>query len=832
MLVVMDADLRGLKKETETIYVYTRDLDTGEVKIITEPVYAPDIFSRETMPIMPFSLSKAMSLYKAQDLISELSDDFSDLDFSVLRGEMIQIIARGMRTDLKEMGKQVSTFTLAGNRMLSPKFWIKKQLNIPYSTLVKENGNWIVGEKVPLEEIIERLYAFDTEWRAWEDEIKLEYLSNSDEEIKEFLKDKVATPIESLWSLKQHELVRAVEKYFNFAIQTGLIEEEPITLQLANQKGMDPVIHYLQHLAKEGIEKEILLSTGPATLIPYKSENAIEMVQSLYTLLEELKPIGLVTQNGMMFDLLKIRAYVEGVRAKAKQNGETFPIAPFRIGGENIRKTSSGGFFPKVENYTTHIYDFAPFSQHWFPFTIDNKLDTIMSMILGYKVQKRESYADLTRLWIEQSIGREEAALEFEKYSSEDVTFMLDSGKFIANMTYLLANLFSGCNPADVCNTSKKQLALKRYNSMAIEKLKRAWWSWEDKQSYNDDNFNSPNEFMRLVDPGTYKLMKTKKGIFDDVSLYYIAPFNMMIRQLEENHDLMPIYEYIESLDIGEHSSQKTLERFVLTYAIEEGYLLPHIFMSERFPDAIPKERFDRLIYETDFLNKAGNFMVFGKSPDLEDIMHGFGIKITEGRLLSFGSASFALYNGVNYFKQGVDTKGNRGWKTIYQTELIREIIKKTFEESTESALRYVADWFADLRNGEVDRNKLINFKASVTRDYWDYSSPAQQQKMVQAFIEFGIRKGDKYAKVELVDGKVDLTDLLEMPAEMLFSEENIEFLVDGYLGPSHSRGRSLGKGKIGKYVAPHIHILSKDYGVSVGELTEFIADGQYPFLW
>ena len=78
--VVTDVEVRGMKPETEQIYVYARNIETGEVVTIEEPVYAPDVFSGELKPLSAFSLSYAFDEVTAQKNLKGLmnDDDFSE----------------------------------------------------------------------------------------------------------------------------------------------------------------------------------------------------------------------------------------------------------------------------------------------------------------------------------------------------------------------------------------------------------------------------------------------------------------------------------------------------------------------------------------------------------------------------------------------------------------------------------------------------------------------------------------------------------------------------------------------------------------------------------
>ncbi len=836
-MLIINADFRGLKRENEKITVYAQDLkrgrtiDSAGLEELTDKVYAQNPITDNLGRIRVFSLTRQLSRPDAIKLMDALRNEtkYERVGFRILKREGYHIYAEGKKADLKQLPNQ---FTLGGDKSLSTRGWIKRNLNLPFSTLQKvqttAGDKYYVAEKLTLDEFLRlRSLSWDTEFMHWWEDVKLDKLNNEPWEIRKFLGQFNGHNEAELEGMDKRQLVQLVENHFNNNVGNAAMgyHEQPMTSQMGEIIDGQNVVHYFEHLSGKTETFELDLSVGKTTNHNHREKDARELAIAMQKFFDEHPSLVLLTQNGMSYDSLKVAEYVNAEIARAKQAGEETELKPFTMYGHKPKIESSAAFYKKVILPLFHV-DFAPYSQYNLPFTVNNKFVTIMSMILGKKIEKKETYDDLKRSAIEQMIaqfsggkGGEESAALGREYGNEDALTLNQAASYIMTQLYFKSRLFKR-NPEDICCTSKAMLAQREFEfEHVIQTLRPVGWNKDKRQRYQ--KMDSAEEFRELVGNDTIKAMRknNRVGVMEG-GMYYIAPFTQIYnRMLRRNKVVQEIFNHIRGREISpdESSTQRTLERFDLIHSIEEGFLLPYIFESScrdfRDVDSDRVEKtigqFKELVGRYYPINQSGNFYCFPREfvadAEFQEAIKGIGFLIAQGRLISAEPGSFQLHDGINVFKREIDVKGTAGFKTIYQEEMIKELVDIGFSDDPLHSIDYVKEFTDRLRAGDVDRDKLIHFKKQVVKDYFDYSSYAQRQDRIKAYIQFSMEKGQQFAKIKLADGWKSLEEYQAMSDNEVFTENNIEFLIDAYLGPRTTRGRSWQKGKIGRYLRPLI---------------------------
>ncbi len=812
--VVFDAFVRGLNPDTERIVVYTRDFE-GNVHVFEEPIVSEHVFFREQREITPFSMTKPSEYHRSR-LYHAVKEEFPEIEFTnVGASGRYFILAEGKRCELSMLPPQ---FKIGGGS-LSPNQWLMHQLKIPLGLLTRRDGKLVADGQLSWDELPYTTYAFDTEWLGWEDEVDLETLVISEQEIRDYLRRQGYSDLEGL---TKQELVKHSNHHFTQAIKSGEIRESPMTLQLAHREGETVVVDYFQYLSGEDSEFEQVLSSGKTLIRTHKAKDVVDMIKQFQNYIDENNCCVFITQNGMTYDFLKTRDFVE------KLSKEGYDVAPFTIGGEGIVNSSSKGFFSRVECATAIITDFAPYSQHHISTSKDNRFETVLSNVLNRRIEKRQDYDDLTRQWVEMFMGREESGEELMKYGSEDVTELLEAADFIMSSTFLLGRIY-GRKQAEICATSKKAIAKTHHKKERVLKMEASPWNKELENRYKKATFGSGRLFNELAGD-----LKTTRGVFDSAVLCYMPFFSMMyFQRLLKDPRIRSLSHFLRDKGTQETDTQNALLREVLMYGLEEGYMLPRLLFREEHPAEDVLEHFNHLVDEFDVIDYKGNFYLFENADGLMSELRGLGVPLAQGSAMSFAKGKFVLSNGVNYYKQGIDVKGIYGWRTLYQRDLIRDIVGLALEDCPEAALVHVSNWFRDLRSGSLDKRLLIYFK-QMSRDFWDYSYRSQGHENVRAFIRFGLRKGEKFAKVKIPEewegeGWMDLSTYLELPHDTAFSEDFVECTIDDYLGPLDGEKRKLKKGGIGLYLVP-LAAYMEERGMPEEELVDMLENGRFTY--
>lgn len=822
-MLVTGATLKGQKPENEQIVVYAHKLDESRtinsagLEHLTEEIYADSLIrlTHELRKVTNYSVAKPRVLGGAIELIGQLERDprYKNLEFRMIRKRRgYYVVASGLQSELKNLPEH---FTLNIGRDHSSRAWIERQLKKPFSRLerTEHDGQLYVASGLTMDEFCRlKTISLDSEFEFYQHEsnipITLEGLRNTTQDIIKFLAEVGESTETASIGINREDLIARVENHFNSGLGIRYVKQ-PTSIQIGESVDGMNHIHYFEYISGRTGERDIALATGTTRFHGYKGENAVDMMRQFQQFLDENPFLLMITQNGMTYDLRQLRWFVEEENKRQKAKGNPKVLDPFTIFGFSPVQEGPGGFYKKVVIPAIYHIDTAPYSQNYFPWTQDNKFGTIAALILGKPVAKTQGYDDLTRMNIEQIIataaGNLEAAEEFAEpgrvYGSEDVTVLNAIARYLKQAVYLKCQLF-GRNPDDICVTSRRTLAKTEYEfRVAEEHLEPIHWKRETTMKYNE--ISSADEFTKLLDPETVKGLRKSTDVgFREGALYYLAPFTRIFRnELRENRAVKQIFEYIESLNIDpdESSTQSTLARVDLINTIEDGYLLPYIliesmrgFVSHKGSIESRIAKFNALVDNFKPINASGNFYCFPtevtRTPEFHEAMSGLGFKVAEGQLLSIDAGSFVLHDRVTLYKREVDIKGIRGFKSIYQKEATREIIRFVFEEGPETAIRYFATVIDGIRQGRIDRDKLIHFNENITRDYFDYSSYAQRQERVKAYIAFSMQKGQEFAKMRLADGWHNLEDFLQMPHEHAFSPENIEYLISEYLGPKRNK--------------------------------------------
>ena len=531
------------------------------------------------------------------------------------------------------------------------------------------------------------------------------------------------------------------------------------------------------------------------------------MMDSQIEKLENIGALIIVNANGPKYDFLKGREHGFAINEKRP-----------------IMKTSAG-FFPQTVIYGNYGIDISAYSQSYFPFTIDNKYATICTLILKKKFEKSQGYDDLSRLSREMLLGNEESAKLLKGYSVDDVAPFRQIGEFLKPIIYFKSMLF-GVNPDAAVSTSKSNLARDAYLYSQFKKT-LIFPDWKRKNNEYLD-FNGHYAFLNLFDKETIAaLYGSTPKVLDKAALFYMAPFVRIYSTTEVFKDNKIIGEMLKYA-----KEKKGLALFDIINTLEDGFLLPYIFEDSKqdFPKAdISKvtEQFKNLMERFPPMNRSGNFYCFhvGEADNEEfkkAILH-LGFEVSRGDIYNMKRGSFILHDGLNIFKRENDAKGTKGWKTAFQSDISQEFLSRLFVQGADNAISYVSERIQKLIKGEIEPEELTYLIKEVPRDYVNYSSYAQRQERVKAIIQFKKNKGERLQYGKILEKRIEVTEFLAKKDE-IFSEKNIELMIDDSLGPYTRSGRNFSKGKIGRYLEP----LADYFGITKEDLFVKIVDEEY----
>jgi hypothetical protein len=771
-------------------------------------------------------------------------------------------MAEGKTKALRELPDR---FVRGADKRLSTTGWMRRALGLPYSTLERvdeSDGNpahYRVGRRLTLDEFKRlREVVYDTEWRRWErdagKQVKLANLNHlSLEQIITGLEKRGVGVAAELARHSREELVKLVEKNYNETVGTSGFEPEPMFEQFCVYENGELHAHSFEHLC--GTDGRVIIMDLPAgrTIVHvHKAQNVLEMQVRVQEFYDTYRFTLLRSYNGMSYDALHKRNYTEEqakIAKKLRRMGVKAPqVTPFRIGGARPNVTGIVGFAKQVTIPTIDHFDDMHDARNSFPFTKDKRLPTTVSLVNCRKMEKREDYDDLTRLSIEMEYGSEEAADELRVYAIEDTVELAVERPYYDVKRPMLGSLFRKGSES-ISATSRRKLAFDAFQYEHIERLKESVrWKREMLQEYNKlsswEAFRKllKNEALQEILPQglLHAANPAVRPDFTQAAMYYFSPFLFILEPVRnENPVIQQILQHIRDLDIGaaESSTQRTLQRFDLIHKIEEGYLLPYVleelhrdFSNYRRNVQKYAQRFDALVRfqlpgssKRALLNRSGNFLLFPSaaagSAEFQKAAQHTAFKVAEGSFFNISRGSFMGTDGVTTYKREVDAKGNLGFRTIFEREVIVGMIEKALEEGPRAAAMYCLDEHAALVSGRVEREKLIYHKDHIPRDADEYSAWAQRQQRVKAIVAGRMEKGAEFSKVRLADGMHEEDEFLRMRHEEIFTARNIDFLLAHYFGQLTRTGRDLGKGKIGIYARP----LLREAGISVREAEEYI---------
>ncbi|MFP4523441.1 MAG: hypothetical protein ACLFNM_02765 [Candidatus Woesearchaeota archaeon] len=814
--------------------------------------------------IQPYALSHALSSKNAQLLQKHIKENYPLCNAeSIYKKNYCSVIVQGPINELKKCIKKFNQLFMAGMNQGSVNESIRQQIHFPHAVLetvqhMQNQYTTMSSRPLRLEEFQAlKTYAFDDEFMCWWDNTaQITSLQSSREDIISFLQEhkqylnKKQLSKESLLHKPRKKLYSLLEEFFISKVgneKLGL-HKRPLTHQLATKQinpktqELEDIVYYFKHLTGKSSIKKVTLCTGPATVVTKKFSNAKDMLLGRQEFIHNHPALIFISQNGMGYDLLQEREFLQNQKKNAPR-GQKKNAPELEFFGANARINASAGFFKKVTvNSLIHI-DLAPYSQNYFPFTVNNKLETVISLIRGERFVKTQNYQQQIEGIIDTIISKRQLNEDEELYGSEDVSVLLGASDYAVPLVYLKEKLFS-CSAEDVCCTSKKRLAVNEYLRKKIKHYKTSQLM-TDHEEY--DNFLSHKIFKKNIQalqekqPHLFGKKRIVKKGSTQASMYYLTPFSKLYSsKLSKNPVIKEIYNYIKKMNIStnEHSTAQTLARFDLMHTIEEGYLLPKVFeqTNEQFKGY--KQKKDELINQYAHLlarflpiNNSGYFYVFPQSVSdceaFQEAMKTFGCKVTQGAYVGFGTGSFAINDGTNIYKREIDVTGKRGFKTLYEQELISKIIPASFS-SSEEALFELSQFFKHIQEGTLEREKLIYFVNKVARDYEEFSSYAQRQERVQQYVKEGLKKGSSFAKAKLAKGWFDLETFLTMTTKELFSQENKNFFINTYIGPQGKRNKLLSQSKVGKIIAPSIYEYSKRTYQNNNYIVEKIISGKF----
>ncbi|GIU69421.1 MAG: hypothetical protein KatS3mg002_0657 [Candidatus Woesearchaeota archaeon] len=800
-MLITHIEIKGHKNEK--ILFYGRN--SHGLEIIEEEIYVFNKIFKNIKPVKPFAVSEPLSEKRLEEKIIDLkaNEEFEKLKFETIKNEKDYLIyAEGNTKILKKLPGYFKI--KPGSGFFSSTELLRKQLNFPFPIIKKKNNNWFFDRQMTLEEFLTlNSISLDSEFMHWEKEKKYTELNNTIEQKKAFLSkyNQEYTDNES-----ENDLDKKIIDFLNQNKGKYDIIEKPMSISLAKNKkeiinkklitNIEKAIH-LSYLLGQTEEKNIELTTGNTPVKVIKLKNEEEIVKKLNKIIEEEDIKIIITQNGPKYDLPKLRDF------------------KLEIFGKKPQIKSTSGFFYKTIIPGQIIIDLAAYSQNYFPWTIDNKYSTIVKLITGIDFEKSISYDEQTKLTIEALLGNEDSFEKMQKYDLEDVTGLSLTEKYILPMIYFKSKI-AKTTPETINTTSKANWALNRYRFEHFLEGK-GFWNGEKLREYN--KFYT---FKRFEEKTKTKTSNVEKN-FVDASLYYLAPFTSIYREeLLKNPDIKEAFEYIKT------TSQ--LEKTDLILTIEEGYLMPYIFDSyfkkSKYEEEIIR-KYKELTRKFPPLNYNKNYFCFKKSDsekeEFKKLIKGLGIELSNGKLYNIKKGSFILYDGRNFYKKDIDAKGTLGFKTIYQEEIIHNFIEKLFKTGPYEAISIVSDFFKKLKNRELEREKMIYFKESMIKDYWDYSSIAQRQERIKAYISLGIKKGEKVAHFKTPKGHIRIEQFNKMPDDILFGEEMRQFLISEYIGKKEKERVKMSDNRIGKYILP----LANFYKITKEELYDIITSGK-----
>ncbi len=822
-MLLTHIEMKGHKKDTEKIIFYGRN-DNG-LELIGEDIQAFNQIFNDLRPVKVFALSETFSESKLKEKLLDIQSKnvFSELNIETIKtGNGYKIYAEGNTQLLKKLPTYFSI--KPGSKKFFNVELLRHQLGFPFPIIKKHDEIWVLERQMTLEEFLMlNTASLDSEFMHWEKEKKVGYLSNTREQKTNFLKsmDQTIAGNES-----DDELTAKIVDFFNNNKGKYGIIDKPMSLSSAINKkdikkdengniqydvSIDKVLHF-HHIIGSSEEIEMDLATGKARVITTKSDEEKDMVQKLNAALEKQDIVIYITQNGPKYDLPKLRNF------------------GLEIFGEQPVIKSTAGFFYQTIIRGNIILDLASYSQNYFSWTIDNKYATIVKLITGLDFEKSITYDDQTRLTLEAILGNKESAEMMRKYDVEDVTGMSLTERYILPMVYFKSKI-ARTSPEIINVTSKANWALDRYRLDNILEGK-GFWKGVKMTKYN--KFSTFKEFKRLVSDAEDEMFGDEKPAknrtqkdFTKGALFYIAPFTSIYREeLMKNPAIREAFEYLKRPDAT------PLEKTDMILTIEEGYLMPYIFDSVFKKSPYEKEileKFIKLIYTFPPINNNDNYFCFNiedtAKNEFKSLMKGLGTELSRGKLFNIKKGSFILYDGINFYKKDVDAKGKAGFKTIYQSELIHDFIESLFKQGADHAVKKITTFFKDLDSGNLDRNKMIYFKESMIKDYWDYSSPAQKQERVRAYMRLGLKEGDKIAFFKLYESKyVSVEEFEKYPDEAVFGEDMKSFIIEEYLAKFENGKAKMGDHRIGKYFLP----LAKYYGISKEEFYYGLISGDH----
>lgn len=820
-MLLTHVEIKGQKKDTEKILFYVRN---NGLEVLTQEIYAFNKLFNNLRPVRVFALSIPLSESKLKEKLVDIKskDAFKELNIETIKiDNNYRIYAEGNTKILKTLPAYFTIKPGSGN--FSNIELLRKQLGFPYS-IIKKNGNInIVERQLSLDEFLSlNTASLDSEFIHWEKEKKNTYLDNTREQKINFLTN---TYNQINGKETDKELDEKIVQFFNKNKGKQGIVDKPMSISSAlsikniekNSDGslkydvsIKKVIH-MHHLSGKTEHIEMDLATGKTIVDSIKTVDENDMITQYNKKIENEDIIIFLTQNGSKYDLPKLKKF------------------GLKFFGEKPTIKSVSGFFYQTIIKGNIMLDLAAYSQNYFPWTIDNKYETIVKQITGLDFEKSITYDDQTRLTLETILGNKESAKIMRKYDVEDATGILLTEKHILPMIYFKSKI-AKTSPEVVNVTSKAKWALDLYRFENILEGK-GFWKGSKMNEYN--KFSTFKKFKELIDTHKkdFKEENVKKNNieknFIDGTIFYIAPFTSIYRsELLKNPSIKEAFEYLK------RPQATNLEKIDMILTIEEGYLMPYIFDSA-FPkspleDTIVKQ-FIELVNKFPPLNYNENFYCFDKyalnKKEFKNLIKGLGIELARGKLYNIKKGSFILYDGMNFYKKNIDVKGKAGFKTIYQSELIHDFIETLFKKGPDEAVEIATHFFKKLNEGTLDKNKLIYFKENIIKDYWDYSSLAQQQERVNAYIQLGLLQGDKAAFFKMKDDTyIDLKTLNTIPNEELFGEDMKQFIISEYLGKIKKNKVQMGESKIGKYLLP----LAKYYGIKKEEFYKEIISGNH----
>jgi hypothetical protein len=809
-MLVTHLEIRGHKKDTEKTTYYLRDIDGPHAPFqeFSGEIYCYNFITNNYGPARQFALSNPMTQEKMYTLLSELKSrkEYADMQFNTLTREvdgekMHFIYVESLHVNLALLPKYQFPISPKAKSISSQEI-LRRKLNFPFPVIAKKNNVLEYKRNLTLEEFCAlETIGYDSEYIHWEKEVNIDRLDIEKDVLIKFIKTQnIDSGLKNFEDASQKELAKIVIDYFHNNkgnVELG-IYEKPMAVQIQHVKDDKTIVEYYSYILSEDLEEEAELTSGKAVITSHKSNSLDEMMNSQIEKLEDIGALIIVNANGPKYDFLKGREHGFTINEKRP-----------------IMKTAAG-FFPQTVIYGNYGVDISAYSQSYLPFTIDNKYATICTLILGKKFEKSQGYDDLSRLSREMLLGNKESAKLLKGYSVDDVAPFRQIGEFLKPIIYFKSMLF-GVNPDAAVSTSKSNLARDAYFYSRFKKT-LIFPDWKRKNNEYLD-FDGHDAFLNLFDKETIgALYRSTPKILDKAALFYLAPFVRIYSTTEVFKDNKIIQDMLKYA-----KEKKGLALFDIINTLEDGYLLPYIFEDSK--QDFPKTDISKVTGQfTDFvdmfppMNRSGNFYCFRiDEADNEEfkksILH-LGFEVARGDIYNIKRGSFILHDGLNIFKRENDAKGTRGWKNAFQTDISQEFLSRLFSQGADDAISYVSERIQNLIKGKVDLEELTYLIKEVPRDYANYSSYAQRQERVKAIIQFKKKKGERLQYGKILEERVEIDAFLKRKDEV-FSDENIELMIDDSLGIYTRSGRNFSKGKIGRYLEP----LANYFGITKEDL-------------